>query len=157
MRNPSDNYGRNAQAGRVVSAVTLSPRSILRAGAIAAAAFSLTAGSASAFTLKQASLTKSGGRLVYSVVVCTSSRAKLSVSATFSTSGVKAARPAATQYQDKGCWPAVVGTSIARRAAPGCNPLVCPVLVGHLYTARVRITDLATHQSKRAPKRRARV
>ena len=104
------------------------------------------------FTLKRAYVQVEAGRLVYTVTVCTTGQAKLSVTSSFTPlkHGVPVARPGATQYQSAGCWPAVVAASIVRHA-PACKPLACPVVAGKRYRITVRITNPGNRKFKRAP------
>jgi hypothetical protein len=104
------------------------------------------------FTLKRAYVQIEAKRLVYSVVVCTKGKAKLSVTSSFTPvkKGVPTARPGATQYQSSGCWPAQVAASIKSHAA-SCKPLECPVVVKRDYNIRVKITNTATRKTVSAP------
>ena len=122
---------------------------------LALALWLAAAATASAFTIKNAKLQHQSGRFVYALTICTSSQATLKLSAKFSTSGVKAARPGSTQYQSKGCWPALVAARISKKRE-SCSPLECPVVKGHMYTVRVTVKDTKTGRSKSAPVRKGR-
>jgi hypothetical protein len=104
------------------------------------------------FTLKKAYVQTESKRLVYSVIVCTTGKAKLSVTSSFTPvkKGVPTARPGATQYQSSGCWPAQVAASIKAHAA-SCKPLECPVVAKRKYRIVVKITNPATKKTVSAP------
>lgn len=115
--------------------------------------------SASAYEIKDFRLHTSGGRLTYSMVICTATKATLKLTGTFTPTakggGLKTAKPGSMQYQDKGCYPAAVSAPVRRNLAP-CAPQVCAVKKGRTYRVSVHIVDQHTKRARTTPKRTAR-
>jgi hypothetical protein len=95
--------------------------------------------------------------MTYSVTICTSSKATLRVPGKFTpkvrTRGARTAKPGAKQYQDKGCWPAVINVAVVKRIRGGCIAAACPTVRGVRYSAR--LTIVMGGQTVRTPLRRA--
>lgn len=115
----------------------------------------LCASTASAFTVKQVRMHSDGKRLTYSLIICTPHRATLTLAGTMTATGQRTARPGATQYQDKGCYPAAVSVPVVARQG-SCVAAGCGAVRGHLYRGRVVVTDSRTKRSSVTARRQAR-
>ncbi|WP_372789243.1 hypothetical protein [Paraconexibacter sp.] len=117
-----------------------------------------SASSASAFTVKNVKMRSDGKRLTYSMVICTTSKATLKLSGVFTSKsrGTRTAKPGATQYQDKGCWPATVSVPVTRTVTKNCRSNVCTARKGRTYYGRVTVTDKKTKKSRRTSRLRTR-
>ncbi len=126
--------------------------------AVALLASLVFASNASAFTVKNMKMRSDGKRLTYSMVICTTSKATLKLSGVFTSKskGTRTAKPGATQYQDKGCWPATVSVPVTRTVTKNCRSNVCTARKGRTYSGRVTVTDKKTKKSRRTTRRSAR-
>lgn len=111
----------------------------------------MAAGSASAFTVKSAKLISYKGELVYVFAICAPSGGQFDIAATFTPKpkkkGLKTLHPGATQTQSKGCYPARVSAKIVKKQG-SCTGLECGAVKGHVYRARVTVTDKKTGKKK---------
>jgi hypothetical protein len=119
------------------------------------AGLAITTASASAFSVKNVKMHSDGKRLTYSLTICTTSKATLKLTGTFSGSGLSTAKPGATQYQSKGCWPAAVSVPVVKTQAT-CAPAACGAVRGKTYRGRVFVTDTHTKRSSSTARRQTR-
>jgi hypothetical protein len=141
-------------------ALALAFASVGLSAAAWAAAAAARGGKTPLFTLRGARFSVLDHRLTYTVTICTSVKSVLAVRARFVPAaparGAIVLTPGTTQYQDHGCWPTFVSTSIARTETKRCKPIDCPAVLGRRYRSTVTITVAQSRrETRRAPRLQA--